>query len=197
MQPLGVFRAFDGTETTVSEAVMVHQSKATDALFHSLFETPVGVIQLAVDGEGVLAEILLPNRNPARSPVQTLPAAARRGIHAVRGQLSEYFLGKRRAFDLPLRPEGSPFEQQVWNKLLDVPYGVTVSYGSIATDLGLPNGARAVGRANGSNPIPIVIPCHRVIGSDGHLTGYGGGLPLKRALLELEGAIRPPEPRLF
>ncbi len=78
-----------------------------------------------------------------------------------------------------------------------MPYGVTTSYGAIAVELGLSNGARAVGRANGSNPIPIVIPCHRVIGSDGSLTGYGGGLPLKRALLELEGAIEPPEPLLF
>ncbi len=82
-------------------------------------------------------------------------------------------------------------------KLLSIPYGQTTSYGAIADELGLTNGARAVGSANGSNPIPIVIPCHRVIGSEGNLTGYGGGLPLKRALLELEGAIQPPEPRLF
>ena len=92
---------------------------------------------------------------------------------------------------------GSSFEQQVWNRLLEIPYGDTTSYGAIAIALGLINGARAVGRANGANPIPIVIPCHRVIGSDGTLTGYGGGLPLKRVLLELEGAIGPPQPALF
>lgn len=118
-------------------------------------------------------------------------------MHAARTQLNEYFEGKRRVFDLPLRAEGSPFEQQVWSRLLEVPYGVTTSYGAIAIALGLLNGARAVGYANGANPIPIVIPCHRVIGSNGDLTGYGGGLPLKRALLELEGAIPAPDPRLF
>ena len=118
-------------------------------------------------------------------------------MRAACDQLREYFLGKRRVFDLPLEPAGSPFEHQVWTALLAVPYGATTSYGAIATGLGLANGARAVGRANGANPIPILIPCHRVIGSDGRLTGYGGGLPLKRALLELEGAIPPEEPRLF
>ncbi len=167
------------------------------ALFRSVLETPVGAIGLTVDSEGTLVGISLPNRKPSGTPAQPpLPAAAR-GMHDARAQLSEYFLGKRRAFDLRLAPHGSAFEQQVWTKLLDVPYGVTTSYGAIAAGLGLINGARAVGRANGANPIPIVIPCHRVIGSDGELTGYGGGLPLKRALLELEGAIAPSEPRLF
>ncbi len=118
-------------------------------------------------------------------------------MRAAKEQLGEYFLRKRRVFDLPLLAEGSPFERQVWTKLLAIPYGVTTSYGAIAADLGLINGARAVGRANGANPIPIVIPCHRVIGSGGHLIGYGGGLPLKHTLLELEGAVPPPEPRLL
>jgi methylated-DNA-[protein]-cysteine S-methyltransferase len=166
-------------------------------VFHSTLETPVGNLQLAVSSQGVLVGILLPNRTPAKSTPKPLPPAATRGMQAAREQLREYFLGTRRVFDLPLAPQGSPFEQQVWNRLLSVPYGVTTSYGAIALELGLINGARAVGRANGANPIPIVIPCHRVIGSDGQLTGYGGGLPLKRALLELEGAVKPPEPRLF
>ncbi len=167
------------------------------ALFHSVFETPVGRIGLAVDSEGTLVGILLPNRKPSGASAQPLSPGAARGMHDARAQLREYFLGKRRTFDLPLAPHGSEFERQVWTRLLAVPYGVTTSYGAIAADLGLINGARAVGRANGANPIPIVIPCHRVIGSDGELTGYGGGLPLKRVLLELEGAIAPPEPRLF
>jgi methylated-DNA-[protein]-cysteine S-methyltransferase len=167
------------------------------AFFRSTLETPVGDVQLAVNGGGVLVEILLPNRRPKASSSEPQPPDAARGMKAARQQLSEYFRGERRIFDLPLEPHGSPFEQQVWMKLLDVPYGVTTSYGAIALELGLINGARAVGRANGSNPIPIVIPCHRVIGSDGSLTGYGGGLPLKRALLELEGAFQPPEPSLF
>jgi methylated-DNA-[protein]-cysteine S-methyltransferase len=166
------------------------------ALFRSTLETQLGVLQLTVNGEGTLVEILLPNRKPAAAS-PAAPSAARRGMRAACDQLREYFLGKRRVFDLPLEPAGSPFEQQVWTALLAVPYGATTSYGAIATGLGLVNGARAVGRANGANPIPILIPCHRVIGSDGSLTGYGGGLPLKRALLELEGAIPPEEPRLF
>jgi len=168
-----------------------------DALFRSTLETPVGPLQVAVNGTGVLVEILLPYRSHVASSPEPFPPAATRGMRAAQVQLSEYFRGERRAFDLPLEAAGSPFEQQVWSRLLTVPYGVTTSYGAIAEELGLVNGARAVGRANGANPIPIVIPCHRVIGSDGDLTGYGGGLPLKRALLELEGAISPPEPRLF
>jgi methylated-DNA-[protein]-cysteine S-methyltransferase len=165
-------------------------------LFRSTLDTPVGTLHLAVNAEGELVEILLPNRKPT-APAAAPSAVAEQAMQAVRDQLREYFRGTRRTFDLTLKPEGSPFERQVWAKLLDVPYGVTTSYGAIAAGLGLLNGARAVGRANGSNPIPIVIPCHRIIGSDGSLTGYGGGLPLKRTLLELEGAIAPPEPLLF
>jgi methylated-DNA-[protein]-cysteine S-methyltransferase len=167
------------------------------AVFRSALETPVGMLQLAVNDEGALVEILLPNRPQPLSSAKPLPSAAARGMRAAREQLSEYFLRRRRIFDLPIRAAGAPFEQQVWKILLAVPYGKTRSYGAIATELGLVNGARAVGRANGANPIPIVIPCHRIIGSDGRLTGYGGGLPLKRALLELEGAIPPDQPQLL
>lgn len=172
-------------------------SNADRTIFSSPLETPVGTLHLSVADDGVVVEILLPNRRPSFSPSRRFTPAAERGMRAAITQLSEYFSGKRRLFDLALKPHGSSFEQDVWNRLLCVPYGVTTSYGAIAAELGLINGARAVGRANGANPIPIVIPCHRVIGSDGRLTGYGGGLPLKRALLELEGAIPPPEPRLF
>jgi methylated-DNA-[protein]-cysteine S-methyltransferase len=168
-----------------------------DALYRSTLETPAGRLALAVDTQGTLVEILLPNRRPTAPSPEPLSPAATQGMRAVRQQLNEYFSGKRRIFDLPMRPEGSSFERQVWNRLLEIPYGDTTSYGAIAIALGLSNGARAVGRANGANPIPIVIPCHRVIGSDGTLTGYGGGLPLKRILLELEGAIGPPQPELF
>jgi methylated-DNA-[protein]-cysteine S-methyltransferase len=106
-------------------------------------------------------------------------------------QLREYFAGERTDFDLPLRPDGgSPFEQRVWQALLQIPYGETASYGEIAARIGHPGKARAVGRANGRNPIAIVCPCHRVIGGDGSLTGYGGGLDNKRTLLDLEaGAL--------
>ena len=167
------------------------------AAFRSRLEGPFGQIQIAVDAGGVLIEVGLPNRGPASETREPFPRAAREGTLKAHAQLSEYFLGKRRSFDLQLDPRGSPFERSVWELLRAIPYGATTSYGAIADELRLSNGARAVGRANGANPIPIIIPCHRVIGADGRLTGYGGGLPLKRALLELEGAIPPPDPRLL
>ncbi len=102
-------------------------------------------------------------------------------------QISEYFAGARRAFELPLEPRGTPFQLRVWDLLVQIPYGETRTYGELAKLLNRPEASRAVGAANGSNPIPIVIPCHRVIGAGGALTGYGGGLDRKRFLLELEG----------
>jgi methylated-DNA-[protein]-cysteine S-methyltransferase len=109
----------------------------------------------------------------------------------LRRQLAEYFAGERRDFDLPLAPEGTPFERSVWDELRKIPFGETRSYGEIAQAIGRPGAARAVGRANGANPIPIVVPCHRVIGSDGSLTGFGGGLEAKSRLLEIEGRRLP------
>jgi methylated-DNA-[protein]-cysteine S-methyltransferase len=103
-------------------------------------------------------------------------------------QLREYFAGTRRHFELALAPRGTPFQLAVWQVLRAIPYGQTMSYGEIARGLGRPEAARAVGLANGANPLPIIVPCHRVIGADGSLTGFGGGLPIKRALLQLEGA---------
>jgi methylated-DNA-[protein]-cysteine S-methyltransferase len=105
-------------------------------------------------------------------------------------QLARYFAGERVDFDLPLRPRGTPFQQRVWAALREIPYGETVSYGELARRLGTPGASRAVGLANGRNPISIVIPCHRVIGADGSLTGYGGGLARKSWLLEHEGAVQ-------
>lgn len=101
-------------------------------------------------------------------------------------QLKEYFDGVRREFDLPLRPKGTPFQMEDWSALREIPYGETVSYGDIARKIGRPKASRAVGMANHNNPISIIVPCHRVIGSNGKLTGYGGGLENKRKLLELE-----------
>lgn len=167
------------------------------SLYRFPFETPFGRMQLAVDDGGILVELWLPNRGPASPSREPFPREAESGMQAAKAQLTEYFLGKRRAFDLLLGPRGSSFERHIWERLRAIPYGTTTSYGAIANELGLVNGARAVGHANGSNPIAIIIPCHRVIGTDGQLTGYGGGLPLKRALLEFEGAISPPHPRLF
>ncbi len=163
-----------------------------------MLHTPFGDMQLAVDDDGVLVEAWLPNRARPMS-VQPPPSEdALAGMRRAQLQFAEYFSGKRRDFDLPFEPRiGSDFERTVWKRLCGIPYGKTTSYGAIATELGLINGARAVGRANGANPIPIIIPCHRVIGSDGALVGYGGGMTLKRQLLELEGALAPLPPRLF
>jgi methylated-DNA-[protein]-cysteine S-methyltransferase len=105
-------------------------------------------------------------------------------------QLTEYFAGQRRVFDLPLGPQGTGFQTLVWRTLLQIPYGETWSYGQLARAIGRPAASRAVGAANGRNPIPIIVPCHRVIGSNGDLTGYGGGLPIKRWLLDHETRAR-------
>lgn len=123
-------------------------------------------------------------------------AASAAGIlHQAARQITEYFAGARRDFDLPLAPDGNPFQQRVWSLLRGIPYGQTRSYGELARHLGRPGAARAVGSANARNPLPIVVPCHRVIGADGTLTGYAGGLRLKAFLLELErrggGAAQP------
>jgi len=160
-------------------------------LYRSQLETRYGIMQVAVNDAGVLLEICLPNRGRGAVTEGVFPNAAHVTTRDAHAQLGEYFFGKRRVFDLQIEPRGSEFEKTVWEKLRAIPYGATTSYGAIAAELGLVNGARAVGRANGANPIPIIIPCHRVIGGDGQLTGFGGGLPLKSALLELEGALQP------
>ena len=110
-------------------------------------------------------------------------------LRAAIWQLEEYFAGKRRAFDLPLAPKGTAFQQACWAELRKIPYGQTISYGTEAARLGKPKACRAVGGANGRNPIPIIIPCHRVIAGDGSLGGYSGGLDIKRALLAIEGVM--------
>jgi O-6-methylguanine DNA methyltransferase len=145
----------------------------------------------AVADDGVLEELWLPNRRKDWTAKLGSTQAAD-AFERLTRQLDEYFRGRRRVFDIPMRTAGSQFEASVWHRLQRIPYGCTISYGEIARDLGLQNGARAVGRANGANPIPILIPCHRVIGADGSLVGFGGGIRLKRYLLELEGAIEPP-----
>jgi methylated-DNA-[protein]-cysteine S-methyltransferase len=149
---------------------------------YSTLTTPIGELMLTADDDGALTGVNLPNRHPDPAGWvrdDELLADARR-------QLSEYFAGERTTFDLPLRPAGAPFQLRVWEALLRIPYGETASYGEIARGLGHPTASRAVGAANGRNPIAIVVPCHRVIGSNGSLTGYAGGLECKRALLDLE-----------
>jgi methylated-DNA-[protein]-cysteine S-methyltransferase len=110
-------------------------------------------------------------------------------LSAAAVQLGEYFAGRRKEFEVPLAPQGTPFQRAVWSELLRIPFGETVSYGEIAARIARPRAVRAVGAANGRNPIALIVPCHRVIGSDGTLTGYGGGLPTKRWLLAHEERV--------
>ncbi len=159
----------------------------------SRFDSPCGPLATLVREDGAVVRIEFVR---GRALLDRIARRARlvedeERTAPVRRQLDEYFARRREEFDLTLAPEGTPFELEVWNELRRIPYGHTRSYGEMARALGHPNGARAVGRANGANPIPIVVPCHRVIGADGSLTGFGGGLEAKRILLELEGLRLP------
>lgn len=147
--------------------------------------SPIGELVL-VEQNGALLEIgFTSGKRPAQHPHGA--TESRVPFSNVIRQLEEYFAGRRRVFDLPLAPQGTPFQQRVWTALQAIPFGASASYSDIAIAINNPNAVRAVGLANGRNPIPIVIPCHRVIGKDRSLTGYGGGLPIKRQLLALEG----------
>jgi methylated-DNA-[protein]-cysteine S-methyltransferase len=147
-------------------------------------ESPLGPLLLAADETGLRNIEFVNGRRPAR-PDPTWHEDPQPLQESVR-QLHAYFAGELEIFDLPLVPVGTAFQLAVWRILCEIPYGETISYGELARRLGNPNASRAVGLANGANPIPIVIPCHRVIGSNGKLTGYGGGLPIKEKLLALE-----------
>jgi len=154
---------------------------------HTVIETPIGPLTLVASADA-LCEVRFPNGRavgPADGPDEpdhpVLADAAR--------QLGEYFAGARTSFDLPLDPHGSPFQQSAWQGLTTIPFGETVSYGEQARRLGHDGKARAIGAANGSNPIPVILPCHRVIGSDGSLTGFGGGLETKAWLLHHERKV--------
>jgi methylated-DNA-[protein]-cysteine S-methyltransferase len=150
----------------------------------AVITSPVGALTLAATDTGLTH--LLFSRGATAVPVHGGSVKAARIVRDTERQLGEYFAGKRRTFDLPLAPSGTAFQLAVWRLLRDIPFGVTCSYGDLARRLGKPAAVRAVGLANGANPISIVVPCHRVVGADGKLTGYGGGLPTKRFLLDLE-----------
>jgi methylated-DNA-[protein]-cysteine S-methyltransferase len=162
---------------------------------HTIRSSPVGMLTLVADEHDRLCRLAFthvpgpgaggrtttaPGDAPGDTPGGVLGETVR--------QLDEYFAGTRRAFDLDLAPQGTAFQLAVWEALRAIPHGATVSYGDIARAVGRPNAVRAVGQANGRNPLAIVVPCHRVIGSDHSLTGYGGGIDHKRTLLALEGA---------
>ena len=147
-------------------------------------DSPLGPLLLVADDAG-LRQINFP-RNGHPAPVEVGWREDASLLKKTIAQLRAYFAGELEDFDLALAPDGTTFQQKVWDQLLNIPYGQTISYGELAKRIGNPNASRAVGLANGSNPIPIIIPCHRVIGSNGKLTGYGGGLPIKEKLLALE-----------
>ncbi len=161
----------------------------TTELLYTQMDSPIGDLLLVGDGEALYRL----DMQQGRRPTAINPRWQRRdeAFADVRGQLTEYFDGHRRAFDVPLALGGNSFELPVWEALLEIPYGETVSYGEIARGMGRPDAARAVGLANGRNPIAVIVPCHRVIGSDGALVGYGGGLERKRLLLDLEAGVLP------
>ncbi len=152
--------------------------------FFEIYDSPIGELLLVATADSLL-EIRFEEERRARE----IPPHWRQGgtiCSMAADQLTAYFAGERQTFELPLSPQGTPFQQIVWKVLQDIPYGKTISYGELAQRIDRPSASRAVGAANGQNPLPIVIPCHRVIGSNGSLTGYGGGLHRKETLLKLE-----------
>ncbi|MFD2488338.1 methylated-DNA--[protein]-cysteine S-methyltransferase [Amycolatopsis jiangsuensis] len=153
---------------------------------HTVLESPVGPLTV-VARDGALAGLYLERHRHQPDPA-TFGDRDDRPFTEVKRQLGEYFAGERTEFDLPLALRGTPFQQTVWQQLTRIPYGETITYRELAEHIGRPGAFRAVGLANGRNPVSIVVPCHRVVGSNGDLTGYGGGVDRKRRLLELEAA---------
>ena len=175
---------------------------AAQTTYYTVVPSPIGPLLLTSDGQALTGLHLSAPGSEGDAP-DALSASGVTGdartwrraeaaapFPAARAQLAAYFAGRLTAFDLPLAPPGTEFQRRVWAALAAIPYGTTTTYGDLARQLGSPNGSRAVGLANGRNPIAIIIPCHRVIGADGSLTGYGGGLPRKAVLLDLEFGVR-------
>ncbi len=156
--------------------------------YYTCYESPIGELILAGD-ETCLTALLLPEHHGEPPTIQDAWNPERAPFDEVIRQLDAYFGGRLTDFDLSLAPQGTPFQMRVWQALTEIPYGSTASYGQIATRIGQPTAMRAVGLANGRNPLAIVIPCHRVIGASGTLVGYGGGLDRKRWLLDLEANV--------
>jgi methylated-DNA-[protein]-cysteine S-methyltransferase len=154
----------------------------------SYVQSPIGRLLLTSDGSALTGLYMEPSRK-SQSTEGWTEAAGSAPLAAAERQLREYFAGTRREFDLPLRWQGTVFQSRVWRELTVIPFGQTWSYGQLAKRIGKPGASRAVGLANGQNPISIVVPCHRVIGADGSLTGYGGGLERKQWLLAHEGVL--------
>lgn len=155
-------------------------------LFHKFVSSPVGKLKLVASDKGLVA-ILWENDKPSRVPLTaSMEHGQQKILVEVERQLNQYFAGERQSFSLPLDMKGTSFQKDVWEALLSIPFGETRSYGQLAKQIGRSSASRAVGAANGRNPISIVVPCHRVIGSSGKLTGFAGGLETKATLLDLE-----------
>jgi methylated-DNA-[protein]-cysteine S-methyltransferase len=161
------------------------------SLFYVSFDSPIGQLTVAADALGLRYILFAQNRHPPQDRGLWRHDAQMPVLLCARAQLLEYLDGQRTGFELPLAAPGTAFQLRVWAALEQIPYGQTWSYGELARHIGQPAASRAVGAANGRNPLPIVRPCHRVIGSQGAMTGFAGGLPTKIALLELEGALLP------
>jgi len=154
---------------------------------HTIVDSPIGPLTLVADGDALACLYMEIHRHaPGFEEYGPEDPGDSVVLKEAERQLAEYFAGERTDFELPLAAEGTPFQRRVWAALCDIPYGETISYGELARRIGQPTASRAVGLANGKNPISIVVPCHRVIGSSGKLIGYGGGLDRKQTLLELE-----------
>lgn len=156
----------------------------SDTLIYSYLDSPIGPLLLA----GTRRALKIVGFSSGHKARGASPAWDRydEPFRRVKRELTEYFAGERKRFDVAIEPQGTPFQRQVWAALVEIPYGETRSYREVAEAIGNPKAVRAVGAANGANPLPIIVPCHRVIGSDGGLTGFGGGLDTKRYLLDLE-----------
>lgn len=164
---------------------------------YKLMRCPVGTLKLIATGDG-LAAVLWENDRPARVPLRAASLDDRHPVLVeAERQLGEYFAGRRTTFDVPLDVSGTAFQRRVWEALRTIPFGETRSYAQIAAQIGQPAAVRAVGAANGRNPVSIITPCHRVIGTDGRLTGFAGGLDVKAQLLGLEGAELAPRTALL
>ena len=168
-----------------------------EGLYHHTVASPIGDLLLVGDDAALHGVYFQEGkRGPHKTDKSWTPSE--RPFKEVKRQLKAYFDGKLRDFDLPLSPQGTEFQLEVWKTLRTIPYGKTWSYGELARRIRRPDAPRAVGAANGQNPIPVIVPCHRVIGADGSLTGFGGGLPIKQKLLALEGALaESSQARLF
>ncbi|NET31522.1 MAG: methylated-DNA--[protein]-cysteine S-methyltransferase [Cyanothece sp. SIO1E1] len=159
-------------------------------IYFTFYESPIQTLRLVSDGRSLIGLYMRSEKHHLVPQSDWVEADTTAPFLEAKQQLTAYFAGSLTTFELPLQLQGTPFQQQVWAALKTIPYGITLSYGELAQQIGKPNASRAVGLANGRNPVSIIVPCHRVIGANGKLTGYGGGIERKQWLLNHEHLIR-------